>query len=114
MGKHDPAPTAAAGLVRTARARAGLTQAALAGLTGVTQQAISAYETGRKEPTLPTLQRMITAAGFEMRIRLEPLDRDDETLEDFLNSLPAQGRADLDRARRDRAAAARPRRVRGR
>lgn len=113
MGKYDPAPTLAAGLLRIARDRVGLTQTDLADLAGVSQQAISAYETGRKEPTLPTLQRLLAAAGFEMRIRLEELDRHDEALEDFLRSLPLEEQVELDRARRDRAAAARLRRVRG-
>ncbi len=48
MGKYDPAPTFAAGLIRSARDMANLTQAGLAELAGMTQQAISAYETGRK------------------------------------------------------------------
>ncbi|MGH9195663.1 MAG: helix-turn-helix transcriptional regulator [Acidimicrobiia bacterium] len=67
MGKCDPAPTVAAGLIRTARGRANLTQSHLAELAGVAQQTVSAYETGRKEPTLPTLQRLLAAAGFELR-----------------------------------------------
>ena len=68
----DIAPTVAAGLIRLARDKAGLTQTELAGRAGVSQQAISAYETGRKEPTLPFLQRLLGAAGFEMRVKLEP------------------------------------------
>ena len=113
MGKYDPAPTFAAGLLRIARDRAGLTQTALADLAGVSQQAISAYETGRKDPTVTTLQNLLAAAGFEMRIRLEQLDRHDDALEAFLRSLPAEEQAELERARRDRSAAARLRRVRG-
>ena len=81
MGKFDPAPTLAAGLLRLARDKAHMTQAELASNAGISQQAVSAYETGRKEPTLPTLQRLLAAAGLEMRIRLEPIDDHDATFD---------------------------------
>ncbi len=113
MGKYDPAPTLAAGLLRTARDKADMTQAQLAAAAGVSQQAVSAYETGRKEPTLPTLQRLIAAAGLEMRIRLEPLDDHDSSLETMLAALPPARRAELEAVTRERAAAARLRRTRG-
>lgn len=80
MSRYDPAPTLAAALVRLARKRAGLTQRELAHQAGVSQQVVSAYETGRKEPTLPTLERLISAAGLEMRIQLEPIDDHDLAL----------------------------------
>lgn len=114
MAKYDPAPTLAAGLLRIARDRAGVTQAELAAAAGVSQQAISAYETGRKEPTMPTLQTLLAAAGFEMRIRLEPIDDHDATLEAFMKSLPAQQQIELAAQTQSRATAARLRRVRGR
>ena len=113
MGKYDPAPTLAAALLRLARDKAGLTQTALAEAAGVTQQTVSAYETGRKEPTLPTLQRLLAGAGLEMRIRLEPIDRHDESLTAFLDSLPPAQRAELEATRQLRAAAARLRRIKG-
>jgi transcriptional regulator with XRE-family HTH domain len=113
MGKFDPAPTVAAGLLRLARDRADLTQAELAERAGITQQSISAYETGRREPTLPTLQRLLAAAGFELRLHLTPLDPHDETLAAYLASLPAKTQAELETRGRQRAAAARLRRVRG-
>ena len=114
MAKYGPAPTPAAGLVRMARSKAGLTQAELADRAGVTQQSISAYETGRKEPTLPTLQRLVAAAGFDLRFRLEPLDDHDTSLDAALATLPAETRAALERASRERADAARLERIRGR
>lgn len=61
-------------LLRLARAKASLTQAALAEKAGVTQALISAYENSRRQPTMPTLLRLIRAAGFELRTRLEPPD----------------------------------------
>lgn len=113
MGKFDVAPTVAAGLIRTARDRATLTQAQLARLANVSQQTISAYETGRKEPTFPTLQRLLAAAGFEMRVRMEPVDRHDEALAHFLDSLPVNKRMELERERQTRAGTSRLRRVKG-
>ncbi len=113
MGKYDPAPTVAAGLIRSARDISGLTQAQLADRAGVTQQAISAYETGRTEPTLPTLTRLLRAAGLEMRIRLAPIDDHDTALGSFMDSLPPRRRAELDTATQERTEAARLRRVQG-
>jgi uncharacterized protein len=66
--------TLAADLLRLARAKAGLTQAQLAGRAGVAQSLISAYENGHRQPTLPSLQRLLAAAGLELRTRLEPPD----------------------------------------
>jgi transcriptional regulator with XRE-family HTH domain len=113
MGKYDVAPTVAAGLIRLARDKAGLTQSELAERAGVSQQAISAYETGRKEPTLPFLQRLLAAAGFEMRIRLEPLDDHDSTLDTLLGSLSVSDRFELEESQRRRVEAARLSRLRG-
>lgn len=114
MGKFDPAPTYAAGLIRSARDIAGLTQAQFAARAGVTQQAVSAYETGRMDPTVDTLLRLIEAAGLEMRVQLVPRDYHDESLQVFMDSLPAEQRAELEAQRTERAAAARLRRVTGR
>jgi transcriptional regulator with XRE-family HTH domain len=114
MGKYDPAPTVASGLLRLARDKAGLTQHQLAVLAGVSQQAISAYETGRKEPTFATVDRLLAAAGFEMRIRLEPIDDHDRSVDAFVRSLPSEARAELERSRRRRTEEARLDRVRGR
>ena len=124
MGKYDPAPTFAAGLIRSARDIAELTQAELAERAGITQQAVSAYETGRMDPTLGTLVKLIGAAGLEMRVRLVPKDYHDESLQAFIESLTPTEQAALEtqrrdrvadaRLRRDRVADARLRRVRGR
>ena len=71
---------AAGALIIDARSRAGLTQAQLAERARTAQSAIAAYESGRRQPTLPTLYRLLAAAGFELRARLAPLDDHDETL----------------------------------
>ena len=51
----------AAASLRDARRRAGLTQAELARRAGTSQATISAYEHGRKEPSVETLGRLLAA-----------------------------------------------------
>jgi hypothetical protein len=57
-------------LLRAARTRRGLTQAALAASAGTSQPVISAYEHGRRDPTTGTLERLIAAAGERLELRL--------------------------------------------
>lgn len=52
-------------LVRARRA-AGLNQHDLAALAGTSRPTLSAYEHGRKSPTLETAARLLRAAGFEL------------------------------------------------
>jgi transcriptional regulator with XRE-family HTH domain len=85
----------------------------MARIAGVSQQAVSAYETGRKEPTIPTLQRLLSAAGYEMRIRLEETDDHDRSLDLFMESLSPATRASLERRQRQRVEASRLSRIRG-
>lgn len=61
----------AAALLREARKAAGLSQRQLAQLADTSQSAISAYEAGRREPTLPILDRMIRASGHRLGLSLE-------------------------------------------
>jgi transcriptional regulator with XRE-family HTH domain len=56
--------------LREARKRAGMTQSALARETGTSQATISAYESGRKEPSVRTLDRLLAATGS--RLAVEP------------------------------------------
>jgi transcriptional regulator with XRE-family HTH domain len=56
----------AASLLRTARMRAGLTQRDLASAAGTSQSAVAAIESGRKQPTVATLERLLAAAGTEL------------------------------------------------
>lgn len=56
--------------IRDARWQAGLSQAALAQRAGTSQAAVSAYESGRKQPSVATLGRLLTAAG--RRLAVEP------------------------------------------
>lgn len=63
--------TSAGVLLRTARRRNGLSQRQLAERAGVSQSVVSAYEAGRRQPALPTLQRLIEATGARLQITLE-------------------------------------------
>ena len=54
--------------LRDAREQAGLTQARLAGLTGTSQAAISAYESGAKQPSMATFGRLLEAAGSRLTV----------------------------------------------
>ena len=56
--------------LREARRRAGLTQSALARRAGTSQATISAYESGRKQPSVDTLSRLLAATGS--RLTVEP------------------------------------------
>ncbi|MGH9075185.1 MAG: helix-turn-helix domain-containing protein [Acidimicrobiales bacterium] len=72
--------SAGAGLLRYARHRAGLTKAELARRAGVPASMVSAYESDRRQATLPTLLKLLKAAGFELRMHLEPYDDHDDVL----------------------------------
>jgi uncharacterized protein len=65
----------AGALLRRARVGAGLSQAELAARAGVTQSVISAYESGHRQPALPTLAALIDAAGYELAIDVRPQPR---------------------------------------
>lgn len=57
-------------LLVSARNRLGLSQSEFAAFVGVTQPTLSAYESGRRQPTLPTLLRLLRRAGFALRTDL--------------------------------------------
>jgi len=74
-------PTVAGSLILSARLKAGLTQRQLADRLGVTQPVVAAYESGRRQPTVQTLMRILSAAGFDLRLSLAPHEDHDEVLE---------------------------------
>lgn len=61
-------PGSAASLLREARIRARLSQVQLARRAGVSQSVISAYESGARQPSLPTLTRLVEATGLALAI----------------------------------------------
>lgn len=52
-----------------------MSQTDLADRAGVVQSVISAYESGHRQPALPTLQRLVDATGFELTVGLRRHDR---------------------------------------
>jgi transcriptional regulator with XRE-family HTH domain len=73
-------PTTASAFLQLARLEAGLSQRELAQRAGVTQSEIARIESGRREPSIPTLQKILAGAGLELRFRLEKLDDHDRVL----------------------------------
>lgn len=67
-------------IVREARERADLTQRQLAERAGKAQSEIAKIERGRRNPTFSTLERLVRAAGFDLRIQLVPHDDHDAEL----------------------------------
>lgn len=53
-------------LLERVRHQAGLSQEDLATRAGTSRPTLSAYEHGRKSPTLATVERLLTSAGFEL------------------------------------------------
>jgi predicted nucleotidyltransferase/DNA-binding XRE family transcriptional regulator len=71
----DPESTTAGALLRRARHEAGLTQAELAARAGTTQSVVSAYESGHRQPAIPTLAALVDAAGCELVVSVRPQPR---------------------------------------
>ncbi|MBP7995974.1 MAG: helix-turn-helix transcriptional regulator, partial [Candidatus Microthrix sp.] len=57
-------------VIREARRRSGLSQAELARRAHVSQPVISAYESGRREPGLSMLTRLVEASGHSVSLDL--------------------------------------------
>jgi transcriptional regulator with XRE-family HTH domain len=53
-------------LLERVRQQAGLSQEELAARAGTSRPTVSAYEHGRKSPTLRTVERLLDGAGFEL------------------------------------------------
>ena len=89
-------------LIRMARRHAGLTQTELAERAATSQAAISAYESGRRSPSVDTLCRILTAAGFEVRMRLAQPDTHTAALTAAEALLPAEQLAEQRNRDRER------------
>ena len=82
----------AGALLHSARLRSGLSQTAFADLIGVAQPTLSAYESSKRQPTLPTLLGMLTRAGFELHLEVVERDEHDDVLAEWERSLDATTR----------------------
>lgn len=61
-----------AALIKAVRRRRGLTQQELAQAAGTSQPVISAYESGKRDPTHTTLRRLVAAAGEQLVVTARP------------------------------------------
>ena len=55
-------------VLRDARRRSGMTQVELARRVGTSQATLSAYENGRKHPSVETLARLLAATGARLTV----------------------------------------------
>ena len=74
-------------LLQSARIRLGLSQTQFADILGIAQPTLSAYESGRRQPTLPTLLRILRRAGLELRLELVERDDHDAVLAEWETTL---------------------------
>lgn len=76
-----PDAVRSAALLREARVRAGLSQAALAERSGKDRVQINRYEAGAVAPSLDTLIELVRACGFDLPLELAPFEsRGDDAL----------------------------------
>jgi len=61
----------AATILRTVRQRSQLSLRGLAARAGTSHATLSAYESGRKSPSIDTLDRIVRAAGYAIDISFE-------------------------------------------
>lgn len=88
-------------LIREARKRAGLSQAELARRAGVAQSTVGRVESGLRVPSTDLAERLVRAAGFEIRVTLGEPDPDTDVLfERALRRTAAQRLADATNAAR--------------
>ncbi len=73
----------AAPIIRAVREGAGLTQRALAERAGTTQAVVARIEAGHSAPSLATLQRLVTAAGYELQLDVVPRPAEDPVIEAY-------------------------------
>jgi hypothetical protein len=59
-------------LIRAVRRRSGLTQTDLARRAGTSQPVVSAYEHGRRDPTVGTLRKLVEASGERLHLDAAP------------------------------------------
>lgn len=100
MAQSYHSPSTAAGLLQLARLKSGLSQTKLAERAGVPSTMVSAYERDLRQPTLPTLLRLLRAAGYDLRMHLAPREDHDEVLEDLEVARTAGERRHRDRQMR--------------
>lgn len=72
----------AGNVLRVARAKKGLSQRDLAAAAGVPASTIAKIESGHRQPTHPTLARILASIDLALTTRIEPYDDHDDVLWD--------------------------------
>ncbi len=67
--------TVAAALIRQVRHESGFNQAEIARRTGIHSSVLSAYEHGRRQPSVAALARIAAAGGLELRLDAPSVER---------------------------------------
>src|SRR5215218_8026843 len=98
-------------IIRRARTGAGLTQRQLAKRTGTSQPALARYESGAALPSLPTLERLLSGCGRQLRIGTRASDGPSAPVTSMRGQLDPRAEV-LRRRRRQLLDAARSRGVR--
>lgn len=70
-------------VVTEARKRAKLTQRELARRAHAAQPLVARIESGRANPTVETIDRLLGAAGFQLRLELIPKETPDPVIEAY-------------------------------
>jgi transcriptional regulator with XRE-family HTH domain len=78
----------ASALLRRTRGRRGWSQRELAVAAYVPHSTVARIEAGTMQPTIPTLQQLLIAMGYEMRIRLDHFDDHDRVLDERARRFP--------------------------
>jgi transcriptional regulator with XRE-family HTH domain len=93
----------AARLIQQIRRKSGLSQAEIARRTGIQSSVLSAYEHGRRQPSVAAMARIARGAGLQLELApaagdasLEHQARVLEMVLDLAGSLPFKGRGELE------------------
>ena len=70
-------------MIRDVRARCGLSQRELAERAGTSQSVVGRIEAGLSSPSVGTLERLLAAAGYELRMEISPKPVRDPVVEAF-------------------------------
>ena len=87
----------AGNVLRVARAKTGLSQRELAAKAGVPYSSIAKIEAGARQPTHPTIAKILAAADLSLSTHLVPYDDHDDVLWEQDQQRSTQERAEIQR-----------------
>lgn len=92
--------SSASALLKSVRLKTGLTQAALATLAGTQQAVIARAERPGANPTVATLDHLVSAAGYELQLNVAPRSAhvDEGQIRERLRMTPAERVASFEAA----------------